>query len=80
MTALCIELRLAEQMYHRIVAAGVREHEARFGGLEMAHLAGLVAVDSQPVALGLAHLVDVASPAQDAASSARFILNCRSKP
>lgn len=62
MTALCIELRLVEQMYHRIVAAGVREHEARFGGLEMAHLVELAVVDSQPVALGLVHLVDVACP------------------
>ncbi len=80
MTAPCIELRLAEQRYHPIVVAGVREREARFGGLELAHPAGLAVADGQPVVLGLAHLVDVASPAQDVASSARFILNCRSKP
>ncbi len=62
-----IELRLVEEMDQRVAPSRARHQRLRAAALERAHLVRLVVVDRQPVALAVAHRVDVLAIDQDAA-------------
>ena len=61
------ELRLVEEVDQRIGGAGALEHEVGPGAAKAADLVGLVVVDGEPVALVVAHAVDVLAGAVDGA-------------
>jgi len=67
-----VELRLVEQVHHRVVAARRLEQEIGLAAPEAPHLVGLVVVDGKPVALARLDVVDVL-PRADHAPSARRV-------
>ena len=66
-----IELRLVEQVHHRIVAARGLEQEIGFAAPEAPYLVGLVVVDREAVALARLDAVDVLPHAHDAPRGGR---------